>query len=528
MFTGETGAGKTMLAQAIGLLGGSQPGAALVGPHAVEAYVEAELELPDGLLDDPALAALAALRPDGEDTLVVARRLFSNGRTRALVWGRSCARADLETLAERLLEVSSQHEARRLSHPARQLALLDAHAGAEPAVADMGAAWRSLRQAQSAAADARGQAADAARHRGELEELVERVDAAAVEPGERAALEAERDRLRHLDELMAAAGGAAQLLNPDEGEGALALSGRAAELVADGARFEAGLADVAAELRDVSVRLEEAARELRGYVNGLEADPGRLEQVEARLAMFAELERRFGGPLDGLVERADDARRALELLDATGSALEQLEARVAEAQARAQSCAQALSAARRRAARPFARAVERQLTELGMQGARFAVRLEAAELGPRGADRAELDVSANPGLDLAPVATTASGGELSRIALAIRIAARAGGGPSTLLLDEVDAGVGGRTARVVGEKLRELAGGAQVLCITHLPQIASLADVHFRVEKTDQEPVTTTVERLDGDAVTEELARMLGADASDELARQHAESLRAS
>jgi len=184
--------------------------------------------------------------------------------------------------------------------------------------------------------------------------------------------------------------------------------------------------------------------------------------------------------------------------------------------------------ARRRAARPFARAVERQLAELGMQGVRFQVQLSAAELGPRGADRAELHVSANPGVDPAPVAATASGGELSRIALAIRIAARAGGGPSTLLLDEVDAGVGGRTARVVGEKLRELSAGAQVLCITHLPQIASLADVHFRVEKDSGEPVTTSVERLEGEAVTEELARMLGGDASDEAALQHAQSLRAS
>jgi DNA repair protein RecN (Recombination protein N) len=526
VFSGETGAGKTMLAQAIGLLAGSQPGASLVGPHGPEAYVEAELELPDGLLDDPALAAVAELRPDGEETLVVARRLLSNGRTRAMVWGRSCARADLEALGERLLEVSSQHEARRLAQPVHQLALLDSHAGAEPAVREMGEAWRDLRAARAAVQHAREQAEDAGHRRSELEALVERVDAAAVQPGERAALEAERGRLRHLDDLMAAAAGAGELLNPDEGDGALTLTGRAAELVADGARYEAALGDVAEELRDAAVRLQEAALELRAYVDGLEADPGRLEHVEARLELFADLERRFGGPLDDVLEQAEAARSALELAESSGRALERLEQRAEQAAARAESCAKALSAVRRRASRGFARAVERELAELGMDGAHFQVLLSKADLGPRGVDKVELLLAANPGLPAAPVARTASGGELSRIALAIRIAARESGGPGTLLLDEVDAGVGGRTARVVGEKLRVLAGSAQVLCITHLPQIAGLADAHFRVEKLPGEPITTTVERLADDAVVDELARMLGGDGDDRTARMHAESLR--
>jgi DNA repair protein RecN (Recombination protein N) len=526
VFSGETGAGKTMLAQAIGLLAGSQPGASLVGPHGPEAYVEAELELPDGLLDDPALAAVAELRPDGEDTLVVARRLLSNGRTRAMVWGRSCARADLEALGERLLEVSSQHEARRLAQPVHQLALLDSHASAEPAVREMAEAWRDLRSARGAVQEAREQAEDAGRRRSELEALVERVDAAAVQPGERAALEAERGRLRHLDDLMAAAAGAGQLLNPEEGEGALTLTGRAAELVADGARYEAALGDVAEELRDAAVRLQEAALELRAYVDGLEADPGRLEHVEARLELFADLEHRFGGSLDDVLERAEAARSALELAESSGRALERLEQRADQAAARAESCGKALSAVRRRASRGFARAVERELAELGMDGAHFQVLLSKADLGPRGADKVELLLAANPGLPAAPVARTASGGELSRIALAIRIAARESGGPGTLLLDEVDAGVGGRTARVVGEKLRVLSAGAQVLCITHLPQIAGLADAHFRVEKLPGEPVTTTVERLADDAVVDELARMLGGDGDDRTARMHAESLR--
>jgi DNA repair protein RecN (Recombination protein N) len=528
VFSGETGAGKTMLAQAIGLLAGAQPAAAMIGPHGDEAYVEAEFELPDGLLDDPALAAVADLRPGGEETLVIARRLLPSGRSRAMVWGRSCARADLEALGERLIEVSSQHEARRLARPAHQLALLDSHAGHDEPLAAMAGAWRTLRAARAAVDAAREAAADAARRRAELEELVARVDELAAAPDEREALEAEARRLRHLDELVSAAAGAAELLNPDEGDGALSLAGRAAELVAGAAPYEARLGEVGGELRDAAVRLQEAAIELRAYLAELEADPGRLEEVEARLQRFGDLERRFGGPLESVLARAAEAREALALLDASGDALARLERDAEAAQAAAGACAARLAAARRKAAAPFARAVERELADLGMAEARFQVEVTEAELGPRGGDRVELLLAANPGLPAGPVAQIASGGELSRIALAIRIAARERGGPGTLLLDEVDAGVGGRTARAVGEKLQLLAGAAQVLCITHLPQIASLADAHFRVEKRPGEPTATEVARLSDADVVDELARMLGGDGADGAVRRHAESLRAS
>ncbi|HEY3763665.1 MAG TPA: AAA family ATPase, partial [Gaiellales bacterium] len=180
VLTGETGAGKTMLAEAIGLLAGAQAGSGLIGPHAEEAYVEAEFELPDGFFETAGLEAVRDLRPDGEDTLVVARRLLPSGRSRALVWGRTCARADLEALGERLLEVSSQHEARRLAQPSRQLELLDAYAGCDDQLAVMALAWRERRTAESDLAAARAQASDAARRRLDLEDLVGRADAAAV------------------------------------------------------------------------------------------------------------------------------------------------------------------------------------------------------------------------------------------------------------------------------------------------------------------------------------------------------------
>ena len=524
VFSGETGAGKTMLAQAIGLLAGGQPGSALVGPHAEEAYVEAEFELPDGLLDEPELAALADLRPEGEETLVVARRLFRSGRSRALVWGRSCARADLESLGERLLEVSSQHEARRLGRPAEQLALLDAHAGLEAATAEMADTWRTLREARSALAAAEAGAEDAKRRRQHLEDLAERVEELAVQPGELEALEAERMRLRHLDELTAAIAGAAELLTPEDGEGALAGVARATDLVAGAVRFEPPLEGVEGELRDAAVRLEEAAIDLRGRLTELDADPGRLERVEARLQAFAELERRYGMSLADVLQEGAAAREALDGLVGSEERRTQLAQELVEAEAAAAGRAGELSAARAAATGPLARAVEAELAELGMPEARMEIVLAEAELGPRGADRAEIRLAANPGLPAGPLSQVASGGELSRIALALRVAARASDGPGTLLLDEVDAGVGGRTAHAVGERLRALSADAQVICITHLPQIASLADGHFRVLKRTGEPSATEVERLDGDAVVEELARMLGGD--DDAALRHAQAMR--
>ena len=526
VLTGETGAGKTMLAEAIGLLAGAQPAAGLVGPHGEEAYVEAEFELPDGFFEAPELDAVAGLRPDGEDTLVVARRLLASGRSRALVWGRTCARSDLEALGERLLEVSSQHEARRLSQPSRQLELLDGYAGTEALVAAMADAWRDRRSAEAALEAARAEAAESARHRLDLEDLVERADGVAVELGEPDALRAESVRLRHLDDLVAAAAAGAELLSPAEGEGAQALAARAAEVVAPAGEYEPGLAATAAELRDAAARLQDAAVDLRGYVEGVESDPGRLEHVESRLEAFAQLERRYAAPLERVLAMAADARAALERLEGSETELERLAGAAEAASERARACAAKLTRARAAAAETFARAVESELADLGMADARFGVRIEPVDVGPRGADRVVLELAANPGLPAGPVADTASGGELSRIALAIRVAARAHSGPGVLLLDEVDAGIGGRTARAVAGKLQQVAGGTQVLVITHLPQIAGVADAHFRVEKLHGDPTATAIVRLDGGEVVDELARMLGGEEGDEAARKHAEALR--
>jgi DNA repair protein RecN (Recombination protein N) len=525
VLTGETGAGKTMLAQAIGLIAGVQPAAEMVGAHGDESYVEAEFAVPEEFFADHSVEAVAALRPEGEETLVVARRLSRAGRSRALVWGRSCARADLQAIGERLLEISSQHEARRMARPGHALDLLDDYADLAPARRAMADAWSALRACRAELERQREATRDAERRRSELEGLVEAIAALAPEPGERDRLSEERQRLRHLDDLRAAAGDALQLLNPDDGDGAQLLAGRAAELVGGVEEIEPRLAATAGELRDVGERLQEAAIELRSYLDELEADPARLDWIEDRLAAFGELERRHGLSIDGVVELAADAQVALQQLDGDGGRLAELQSEVEAAERRAKAAAAKLSRARASALPRFTRDVESELADLGMEDAKLEPALESADMGARGTDALTLLIAANPGLPAAPLSQTASGGELSRIALAIRVAARSGGGPATLLLDEVDAGVGGRTANAVGEKLKALAASAQLLCITHLPQIAAQADAHFRVEKLPGDPTATRIVRLRDREVVDEVARMLGADDGDAAARRHARAI---
>jgi DNA repair protein RecN (Recombination protein N) len=526
VLTGETGAGKTIVAQAVSLLLGGKADGALVGPAGGEAYVEAAFaEIPPDLLPE----GIAGLVPDDEDELLLARRVGADGRSRALVFGRSCARADLEALGGGLLEIVSQHEARRLARPAAQLDLLDGAADAAPLrarAAEAYAAHVAAARALRSFTEDRG-ARD--RELAELRALVDASDELGVGAGEERTLLAERDRLRHLDRLVAAAAAAADRVNPEEGAGALSLAGDAAHALADAVAVDEGLAAPLADLQEAVARLQEAAVELRRYLQELEAQPGRLDQVEARLAQLAETARRYGAAdADELAARAEGARAQLEALGPVDEQEAGLRAEATRADGELDAAVTTLRALRNETAAPFARAVEAHLADLGMEHARLDVRITDREPSARGGDDVELYLQANPGLAAAPIAKTASGGELSRIALAVRLAARDRSARPTLVFDEVDAGVGGRTARALGEKLLRLSEHTQLLCITHLPQIAALAERHFRVVKTAGEPSETRIDALTGDAVIEELVRMLGADAGDPDARALATSLRSS
>jgi DNA repair protein RecN (Recombination protein N) len=529
--TGETGAGKTMLAHALDLLLGGKPRPGIVRPGAPEAYVEGVFAPPPGLLDDPALAELRERLPEeDEGEIVLARRVSAEGRSRAYVQGRSATAADLAELGGRLVAFYGQHEHRRLVVSSAQLETLDAFCGAAHLAERerFAAAHARVLALERRLEELRSRAGASERERDLLAYELEEIEALAPDEAERAELSAERARLRALDGLRAAAGGGAEAVAPESGEAGVALLLADAERLAEAvAGADPELDALADRLRTLRIEAEDLGAELRRYEAGLEGEPGRLEAVEERLALYDRLERKHGGSLAEVLAHAERCRAELALLEDTGAALEAIGAELAEARADADALARALGMARSKAAPRLAEAVLSELGDLAMEGSSFEVRIEPREARSRSGDeRVELLISPNAGVAPQPLRETASGGESSRVMLALMTVASGGGGGRTLVFDEVDAGIGGQTARVVGEKLRGLAAGGQVLCITHLPQIASLAERHFSIEKEQSGDLARArVSQLEGDGVVEELCRMLGADTSDGGARRHAEEL---
>jgi DNA repair protein RecN (Recombination protein N) len=506
--TGETGAGKTILAQAVGLLLGAKGDAKAIGPGAEEAYVEAEFDVPAGFFEEEGLEALAELRPQDERGLVIARRIFGDGRTRAYAWGRAAAREDVAAAGELLVGMSGQFEQRRLARPAYQLDVLDVFAGDEQLRrrAALRKTWRELAAARRRYAEIARDAAAAEQRIAELQALEEA--AAGFDEDTEASLVAERERLRHLTELAAGASTAAEALAPEDGDGAAGLVAKAERAIAPLERLAPELLQAGGELRESSVRLRETAVELRSFLSSLETDPGRLEHVESELDRIAVAKRRFAcDSYEELLARAAEAREELEAREAGADPAAEAEAAVEQAQAAVDELAAALSEARHAAAKPFADAVAAELHGIGLGEGEFVVELGAKETSQTGTDSVSFLIRPNAGLPFAPVAETASGGELSRIALAIAAAA---GGKMTLVFDEIDAGIGGQTAHAVAQTLRRLGERSQVVTITHLPQIASLADRHFSVEKVPGDPTHTRIEALDEVDRREELERMLG------------------
>jgi DNA repair protein RecN (Recombination protein N) len=527
--TGETGAGKTVLAHALDLLLGGKPRSGIVRPGAAEAYVEGVFALPPGLLDEPEFAELRERLPDGDDEIVLGRRVGAEGRSRAFVQGRSASAADLRDLGGRLVAFYGQHEHRRLTLGSAQLEALDAFCGPKHLAARERFANLHTR-VQSLAAELdrlRGRIGARERDRDLLAFEVDEIDQLDPSEDDKASLLAERSRLQRIDGLRAAAGGGAEALAPDSGDagvaGLLAEAERLAESVAGA---DPQLDELAERLRALRIEADDLGAEMRAYESGLEAEPGRLEEVETRLELYDRLERKHGGTVTAVLEHAERCRAELTVLDNSEAALADAQAALDAARTDERESAAGLTRARTAAAPKLAKSVLAELEQLAMEGASFTVQLhERGDFGPNGAERVEFLIAPNPGVPPAPLRETASGGELSRSMLALMTVADAGGA-RTLVFDEVDAGIGGQTARAVGERLRALAAGRQVLCITHLPQIASLAESHFRIAKDARPDVArTSVEALDGGQVVEELVRMLGADTTDAGARRHAEEL---
>lgn len=526
VITGETGAGKTMLASALDLLLGGRSKQSLVRAGASEAYVEGVFEL-----TPPLREYLGDRIPVDAEELVLARRINAEGRTRAYVAGRTATATELREVAEVLIAFTGQHEHRRLVEPRAQLELVDAAAGAgQPAlVAAAAAAHQAVRDAELRLADLDERAAERERQvdvaRYELEEI-ERI---APQPGEAEELGAQRDRLRHLERLRGAAAAGAEAIDADELDvrGIDALSAAALAELEGAERVDEALDPLIERFRIASIEFADLGAELRSYLADLEAEPGGLEAVEVRLSELDRALRKYGGTTEAVLAHADACQALLDELGDVDTARARLSADLADAVRGRTKATAALTKARKAAATTLASGVTERLARLAMEAAKFSIAVRDAPAGPTGADAVEFVLQANPGAPAAPLRDVASGGELSRVLLAL-VGAAGGGADTTYVLDEIDAGIGGRTAAALGTELQHLASGRQVLCITHLPQVAALADHHSSIVKeVGRSDTRTTIQPLSGDAVTAELVRMLGADDDDAAALQHAERLRA-
>jgi DNA repair protein RecN (Recombination protein N) len=532
VLTGETGAGKTVLAHALDLLLGGRARGGIVRPGAAEAYVEGVFEL-----DEPLRERLGERLSADADEVVLARRVSAEGRTRAYLNGRSASVGDLRDAGADLLAFYGQHEHRKLTLASAQLDVVDGFCG--PAQrrrrTAFAQAYARVRGLEESLDQLRGLAGARERELDLLEYELAEIEAAAPSEVEEAELSVERERLRHAEALRAGAAGAAESIAAATGDGGAAVQ------LAQGARGLDSLAGVDEALdalaerhRALRLEAEDLAAELRRYEEDAQAQPGRLEQVEERIDALERLKRKHGGTIAAVLAHAEHCRARRDELAGAEVALDETNAQLGEARAELDALAVEISAARQAAGPKLAAAVRRRLAELAMEGARFEVTLEPRpQRGPAGDESVELMIAPNPGVPPGPLREIASGGELSRVMLALMGVAIEGrdraseeGAARLLVFDEVDAGIGGHTARVVGERLRALAERRQVLCITHLPQVASLAQRHFTIVKdASAAPARAAVNELGRDDLVGELVRMLGADDADRGAQRHAREL---
>ena len=519
VLTGETGAGKSILVEAVGLLLGARASADLVRTGEPHAAIEA-------MFDDPS----TSLRAGGGDEIVVRREISNQGRSRSFINGALATAGALRDLSARLVELHGQHEHQALLDPLTHLPLVDASAGLMDLSTRVADAWlrvRTLRdQLERSRMDTREKAARLELIAFQLGEI----EKAAPKAGEDEMLGAQRQVLASAERIQTLCEESYAALYESDGAVLGSLGGiwkRVGELAAIDPQFSSYV-----EARDgIKSQLEDLAFFLRSYADGVDASPGRLQEVEDRLALLERLKRKYGPSLADVIDRGRSLAEERELLTGVGERAEDLQKALDSAGRAFLEVARDLSKKRRTAAGTFARTVEGLLAELAMERTRFEVRFNPAEPGPeewsdRGIDVGEFYVSPNPGEELRPLARIVSGGELSRVMLALKTLTVADAAGKTLIFDEVDAGIGGRVADVVGQRLRGLGDRFQVLCITHLPQIAARGTTHFKIEKHVRGKRTvTSVERLSDAGRVEEIGRMIGGAAITEAAHATAREM---
>jgi DNA repair protein RecN (Recombination protein N) len=520
VLTGETGAGKSLVVDAVALVLGARAASDQVRSGADALRVEAIFDAPALDPDHPMAEAVA----DGEGSVIVRREVGADGRSVGRVNDRAVTVGGLAALGGELGEIHGQHDQQRLLEPGRQLALLDGYGGNGPLVARVAEAHRAWRATVAAATELLTDAHELARRVELLRHQVDEVAGAAPRPGEDAELEAQLRAAEHAETIARAAAEAVAALREDGGAGdVLGLTERSVLAAAAHDERFAPLADRAAGL---VAEAAELAREIADVAEGIDLDPGARAAAEERLALLYDLRRKYGDTLEAVIAFGAAAAAELERLENQEGERERLRAQELERRTSLERAAQALTAARRAAGDRLAAAVNGELPPLGLRGGAFGVAFEPTDPGPTGADRVTFTFAPNPGEPPRPLARIASGGEASRLSLAIKVVLAAADATPLLVFDEVDAGVGGRNASALGERLRDLSRYHQVVCVTHLPQVAAYADAHLVVGKrTEGERTTTEVRELTADERANELAAMLAGDRAGDEARTAAEAL---
>jgi DNA repair protein RecN (Recombination protein N) len=524
--TGETGAGKSILLDAIGLVLGDRADADSVKSGADKAEISARFDLRE---QPEARVWLQQQELDDSGECLLRRVVQAGGRSRAWINGSAVTLGQMRELGEMLVDVHGQHEHQSLQKPSVQRDLLDRAGELEAARSRVAGAHHHWRDATTRLEQARDQSADKQQRIELLQLYLRELDELALKPGEAAELRAEHHRAAHAGQILETGSEVLGRLYENESSIQTELAGclRALDELR---QLDAGVAEQHDLLSSALIQVEEAASGLRGHLDGIDADPARLEWLNARLSQIQSLARKHRVEEDALPQLAETLREEYESLTLDESGIEALEQAAETAREDYLKAARALSSERRRAAAELSARISEVMQSLGMEGGRFEIEVspqeEAAQWGPQGLDRIVFLVSANPGQPPKPLTRVASGGELSRISLAIQVILSEANRIPTLIFDEVDSGVGGGIAEIVGRLLRQIAAERQIFCVTHLPQVAAQAHHHYRVSKEKREQTThTRLERLQPEQRVEEIARMLGGVDITEQSRAHAREM---
>lgn len=531
VLTGETGAGKSIIIDAVGILVGGRGSADFIRTGTKKATVEGMFSIPAGALTQNLLQHYGVGSDDDQDTVVLQRELFTSGRNVCRINGHLVNTSTLKAVGETLVDIHGQNEHQELMHPEKHLSLLDQYAADQikpllAAYQQRYADWKDLAgRVKERVANER----EWAQRLDMLQYQAREINDAHLQPTEEDDLTSERDRLNHFQQIQDALQTGYGVLNGDDDEaGVIDRLAEAMAALQNIAHLDADYENMAESLGNAYYALQDVGSDLSHQMDGLEYDPARLEQVEDRLATITQLEHKYGATVPDVIAFGQKVNDELDEMNDTQGSSDELKVKLAKAQTEALAAAKKLSATRVAAAKQLSKDIHQQLADLYMAKAVFDVHFTVHEdqLGPTGIDSVEFYIQTNPGEKLRPLARTASGGELSRIMLALKTIFSQADGVTSIIFDEVDTGVSGRVAQAIADKISRISRHSQVLCITHLPQVAAMADHQVHIAKTVKSGRTMTrLTPLTGTGRVEELARMLAGTTITKLTKEHAQEL---